>query len=365
MTGSVLSHLALRFAAHPENIATEALCYLLNGSASCRVGLARFLAKLGWTQELRTFESQAASPNGPRPDLAARTDDGQVRVLIEAKFWAGLTEYQPVQYLRHGFTASAGDLSPGEPSPSLPAGPRLLLFVAPAQRMATLQTELAQRVREKQLQVDEVTTTGSVFRMQVLGATLALCSWRDLLDAFESSCVEGHDQTAAQDLAQLQALCEYMDETAFLPLRAEDLNPQIGRRVLQFGSLVDDLVTELTKTDRGDRKGLRPGGSNGYYGRYMRFDGWGLIVMFEASLWQSTGESPLWVGYKEIQGDSWLRSETAFHRCRLAGLPVHDWAGFCTLPLRLNTGVERDEVLRSLDAQVKAYADLLGAASEN
>ena len=36
-----------------------------------------------------------AVEDGARPDLARVDQDGEDRVLIEAKFWAGLTENQP------------------------------------------------------------------------------------------------------------------------------------------------------------------------------------------------------------------------------------------------------------------------------
>ena len=46
------------------------------------------------------IRTQAAGEDGAKPDLAGWDQDDQLRVLIEAKFWAGLTAQQPVVYLR-------------------------------------------------------------------------------------------------------------------------------------------------------------------------------------------------------------------------------------------------------------------------
>jgi len=46
------------------------------------------------------------------------------------------------------------------------------------------------------------------------------------------------------DIAQLQGLCERMDEEAFLPLRSEELTGQGAARVLQYCQLAD-RVTDI------------------------------------------------------------------------------------------------------------------------
>src|SRR5580692_10765389 len=115
---SLFGHLALKFGSHPENLATEALGYVLCRSADARRG---FVASIAGTLiiadlDLR-FETQLASEEQGRPDLAGVDDGGIVRVLVEAKFWAGFTEHQPVHYL---------DI--------LPAG-GVLVVICPAQRL--------------------------------------------------------------------------------------------------------------------------------------------------------------------------------------------------------------------------------------
>ena len=74
--------------------------------------------------------TQVTGEEGERPDLVGYDDEGIERVLIEAKFWAGLTENQPNAYL--------------ERSPD--NSPSVLLFVAPEARLNTLWPELCRRI---------------------------------------------------------------------------------------------------------------------------------------------------------------------------------------------------------------------------
>ena len=84
-----------------ENVAVEALGHILSGSEAARSALSDVLnaggAQVGQIAQVRT---QVTGKDGERPDLVAFDQDGEKRVLIEAKFWAGLTESQPVVYLQ-------------------------------------------------------------------------------------------------------------------------------------------------------------------------------------------------------------------------------------------------------------------------
>ena len=67
------------------------------------------------------------------PDLAVFGHDGQERILLEAKFWAGLTENQPGTYLAR---------LPDDGATSV------LLFVAPEARLESIWTELRRRTED-------------------------------------------------------------------------------------------------------------------------------------------------------------------------------------------------------------------------
>ncbi|MCY3837250.1 MAG: hypothetical protein OXH09_01115 [Gammaproteobacteria bacterium] len=128
---SVFAHVVLRNNA-PEPTATLALEYLLGHEDA----LFKF-AEL-WPEEIREkvkprrVESETThGDEDARPDLSIYDDSNTCRVLVENKFWAGLTPHQPVKYLEELPTNGAG---------------ALLLFIVPKDRsvhgLARTQTAL-------------------------------------------------------------------------------------------------------------------------------------------------------------------------------------------------------------------------------
>jgi hypothetical protein len=167
MTESILAHLALSLNPHPENIATEALGYILKRSVDAREALLAFLTQAGIHIEgPLTFRTQAVGTSGDRPDLVAIDAKSNEALLIEVKFWAGLTENQPGAYLKRG----------------------TLLVVCPAQRVNFLWSELGRlcaadghpltnpRLALRDTWIAEVETQ----------KWLAITSWRELLSEIGS-----------------------------------------------------------------------------------------------------------------------------------------------------------------------------------
>ena len=125
---TVLAKLAPRFGPSTEDIAVEALAHILSESEATRRALADVLHAGGVTVEpIARVRTQTTGEDSARPDLAGFDQRGRECVLIEAKFWAGLTGNQPVAYLKR--------LPDNDPS--------VLLFVAPAARNELLWAESA------------------------------------------------------------------------------------------------------------------------------------------------------------------------------------------------------------------------------
>ena len=94
---TLLAKLAPKFGPQTENLAVDALGHILSGSEAARRALSNVIADggavVGEIAQVRT-QAQATGKEGARPDLAGFDRDGRERVLIEAKFWAGLTGNQ-------------------------------------------------------------------------------------------------------------------------------------------------------------------------------------------------------------------------------------------------------------------------------
>lgn len=127
----LLAHIAKKFVpSQHENIASESLAYVLRRSSSSRAALIHLLRSLGARlPEDLTFRTQAHGTDEAIPDIAGEDVRGIQTVILEAKFWAGLTESQPVGYIQR----------------LRDQGGTTLVVIAPSQRAELLWTELTRR----------------------------------------------------------------------------------------------------------------------------------------------------------------------------------------------------------------------------
>ena len=127
---TLFAHIAPRLTNRIEDVAVEALGYILSQSEAAREALEETL-RLGGAQvcSIARVQTQVTGEKGERPDLIGFDDIWVKQVLIEAKFWAPLTKNQPNQYLKQ----LLGDRQDG---------PAALLFVAPKARLESLWPEL-------------------------------------------------------------------------------------------------------------------------------------------------------------------------------------------------------------------------------
>ena len=88
---TLLAHLSPSFTSQTENIAIEALGYVLNEYAGSREGLDDVVRSGGRNvKPVVKVRTQVTALDGTRPDLVGVDEDGAEPVLIEAKFWAEL-----------------------------------------------------------------------------------------------------------------------------------------------------------------------------------------------------------------------------------------------------------------------------------
>ena len=267
-----------------EVAATAALRHILEQSESARSALERMLLDAGVeTGPLTRFQTEAIGEEGERVDLVCYDEHGTERVLIEAKFWAGLTDNQPNTYLAR-----------------LPEDtPSALLFVAPAQRIETLWPELERRAEEHhELTVTSDTPTSGELRgvsIDSNGHKMMVSSWRAVLEQMESRASMAGDGSAARDIQQLRGLTERMDSDAFLPIHSDELGQDFPRRMINLVRLVDDATQRATAKGWADTTGLRITPQWYGYGRYLRLRGIEAWFGINFQYWASHGSSPLWI----------------------------------------------------------------------
>jgi len=344
---SLLAQLATRFSTHPENLATESLVYILRGSQAARRGLLSFVRHLGVTvPELVSFRSQEGSSEGSIPDLVGRDSNGNEVLIIEAKFWAGLTDSQPVAYLNR-----------------LPE-PReaILVFVAPAQRLTILWGELISRCRDAHLVLGPEAQISAEVKCRRIGGhhSLSLVSWRALLSHLLNTLNAEGDSITISNVLQLQGLCDRMDDDAFLPIRSEELTSATASRYIQFCRLVDDVASRLISEGIVSVSGLKTSAGAGSYYRPMKIHCFGCYLHVNSEQWARRAYTPIWFS---VQDQDWKLTQSV----RDALLPleledptrVQEGNNELLIPLRIPLGVERPIVFESLLAQVCEIAGLL------
>jgi len=345
---SLFGTIAARFSTQPENLATEALLYIINSSRTAERAFLSYVARAGVNlSEDLIFQTQSHGKDNSIPDLVGTNPANEQVLVIEAKFWASLTDNQPLTYL-----ARLPQEKPG-----------ILLFIAPERRFPTLWAELLERLNrnEKFFQESTINDGFLVVRLTV-HHIMALTSWRALLAVISQSAIAAQEIQLVSDVSQLDGLCARMDATAFIPLQATDLSSAIGMRVQQYYQMVDEIVDRLKReglaTTGEGRSQLRPTGGTWGYGRYFQLVENAAYFAVNLELWASRRETPFWL---KIKGKDWhyapeIKAALQYLEREAPSRLFRD-DEWLTIPLYAKTGVEKSVILESILAQIREIAE--------
>lgn len=345
---SILAHLVTSMG---EPGATQALTYILNQQP----GIVRAFVNLLDGADIRfnprfRIESEKGDDSGRisgRPDMKICDDDGRTRVLIENKFWAGLMDSQPVDYLK----MLPDDVSSG------------LLFIVPGKRVEMIWKELKTRCLEAGLDLGQDSPKeGWVRWVQVGTRTMLVTDWQNVLDTLERAA-DGPEIQG--DVLQFRRLVETLEDAqAFPALRSDEVtNADAARRLNDYIQLIVDICDRLhgagimtyarNTASFGARYfcgRLRWDNDQGYLKRddeQGREDDAFLTLSFPA--WrESGGVTPLWLWMNQAvqhYGDVDVHQFDA-----LLGVTPSDKF----IPIRLKLGVERERVIEDAVEQIRA-----------
>jgi hypothetical protein len=346
---TVFSHIVQkRFSHVNEDIATDALAFVLYASEAARNGMIKLLR--GIVSDMPDLHFRTQQTEGSiRPDMWG-FDDVDVRVFVENKFWAGLTDNQPISYLQQLAAQTQ---------------PTILLVVVPEARQETVWRELRRRLADADIQATgEESTSGNTVRSMAtgIGPILALTSWTRLLSTLELEVAD--DPAARSDLLQLRALCEAADRDAFVPISSAEVTDQrIPAFILQLSVIVQDAVELAVAEGVLHIKGLMPQSSWSRIGRYVRFsddNGIGAWIGVDFRLWKEHGGTPLWLVFS--QGDFGraleVRSLLEPWAAREGGFTAFE-NGELAVALDIPLGEDKDRALRVIVDTWQAIADVL------
>ena len=194
---SVLAHVVLNGSVPSEPAATQALTHILNSSPDIARSFVSILRPTKVDFEPGHIKVELAHEDS-RPDLTIHDIHGRVRAIVENKFWAGLTDAQPVSYLR--------DL-PDDP-------PASLLFIVPQRRVATVWNELKLRCTQEGLEWEDIPGESNLTCARAGSRAMLITSWTHILGRLLDAARAGGHDAIRHDILQLLGLTSRMDADA-------------------------------------------------------------------------------------------------------------------------------------------------------
>lgn len=332
---TLLAHLSPWFMTQNENIAVEALGYILNKSSASRDALDDVVRTgVRDVRPVADIRTQAIGQDGTRPDLVGVDEANVERVLIEAKFWAELTDRQPVAYF---------DRLPVD-------GPAVLLFVAPDERIGTLWRELRRRAEAAGKHLVEIDSERKCLNLDGTQQHLMLVSWTSLLDRISARASDAQEPDIEADIRQLRGLAESAGKRGFKPIResGEDFGPD-SRRMRDLRLLVDSATDRGVAAGWASKKGLNRARRSYGYGRYIRLAGTDVWFGVNVDRWKHDGQTPLWLDFLRLSNTTMAEISTKSH------LAVDGpW-----VPVVLKTDVEHSELLDDVVSKLKTIAEVI------
>jgi hypothetical protein len=282
---TLLAHVVSKFASRQwENVATESLHYLLDRKAA-GAAVNSLLAPLGFDPGSLVWRTQASSfDDSSIPDLVGNDAQDRHVLIVEGKFWASLTENQPLGYLERQALQFPDD----------PAG-CLLLFLVPKRRENVITAELEQRLGERHSRVGPfpVITDSN-------GRRVVVVLWSQMLAQLQVAFEAAHDSEAVDDLAQLRGLCDRADSEQMLPITPEEIGSERGHRFIEFCDIVDQVADALVADGTVSKKGLGQASSRGWWGRYVRAaSGHVFLIGVLAPSWATVWPTPWWLVFND------------------------------------------------------------------
>ncbi len=268
---TLLSFIALYYTNMREDVATDALSFILSHSVAAREALSEFLSNAeSGPLSIDEVASRETTASGAVPDLKCLDENGDLVAVIESKFYADLTDNQPVAYWSE-----------------LPAHtPAVLLVVAPEVRADYLWNQLEARLRSAGHELDIVQETAGLVTASARGSQrrLMLTNWKTLLDRIGENAWVERDWRASFEIAELRGLADH--------IIARD-DPQSDAALK---SLIAHAIRQVEQSGWADTAGLRVGQvASRYYGRYLNLAGNFAWFGIEYRAWQQMRDKPLWL----------------------------------------------------------------------
>jgi len=237
----------------------------------------------------------------------------------------------------------------------------IVLFIAPSSRFPTLWPELVHRCTESGLSVDLKIDQPPEYLVAEVEPRklLGLASWESLLSHLKNELEVNGVTDGANEVWQLQGLCERLDAEAFHPLQADDLKSGSDARIKEYRRLVNDLVDILVEKGYATVKDYRATPGATYYKRYMTLFGnanW--CIEYNGNHWTRFQSTPIWLSVSIKSVSRSIEKLNALQEESPNRLIEHNKR--ILFPLELPLNVEKEDILNSLVQQIEEIEPFIG-----
>lgn len=278
-----------------------------------------------------------------RTDISGIDSQGKEKVILEAKFWASLTENQPISYLKRLDRNGT------------------LVFICPSLRKASLYKELFRKIQSEKLPFEEFSNSFKLKNQYIL-----IWSWTEILELIKAELKIHQEPELLSDIEQLIGLCEVVDKNSFLPLTEKDLSPNIGKKVNSFYEIVDGVIAELSKSEHFNDKGLKNGGSRNKYYVYRNYYNYTISFGLNFEYWAKEADTPFWLKIEQRKENSkkYIQSEELKSKIKKIALIIgktilEDKKEGNFIPIYPKTEEDKDNVIKDMVVQINEIFTLL------
>ena len=270
-----------------EDVATDALAFVLQNSAQACAALRRLLNTQGkdFLPEQFYIEIRRSIKDGGVPDLTVRSTHGDILAIIESKFRAALTDHQQQTYPQYLI-----DHCP----PNMCA---ILVFLVPQSRANYYIDKFKGECGDIAAKIWFHNQTGDLESKHRL--CVRVITWTQVLSELRKDPVISSDFDLF--LTDLERMCKVAEPDPFESLKDDELsNIQEMRspfavRARNFMALASDIAKESFGEAQEDyaKYGKAWGEMwSGVYGQLGKYKAW---IGLDAATWSEKGHSPIWL----------------------------------------------------------------------
>ena len=278
---SLLSFLSSRIRGSQEDVATLALSYILNQSkplADCFTKMLCNTLDVKNVNRTIAFKTQQSGETMERPDLCGYSKDGKELFVCEEKFYASLTDNQPLGYIKR--LQKNGGVG--------------LVFICPDERLISLYRQLFERC-------DGAVEKDSAHFITVEGIPVGLLSWGNVLSTLKNTA-EKQARGCVADIDQLKDFCDTIDTAANPPFTPEDFGADIPGKIERY-QVVINLIAQKMLADpkrKASTKGLQGRAYSDGYVKYINTNGFAVTLQHSRTMWRTPGiaDTPFWFSFK-------------------------------------------------------------------